>query len=62
MYSNDCSPLHQSFELYFFGLAEGAEGEESDDDERQNLVKLVNYLRALVNGDNLQGDEEAMET
>jgi len=45
-------------------LAEGAEeGEdESDDDERQNLVKLVTYLRALVNGDNLQGGEEAMET
>jgi len=42
-------------------LAEGAEEDESDDDERQNLVKLVHYLRALVNGDNLQGSEEAME-
>jgi len=40
-----------------------ADAEEGDsDDEAQGLVNLIQYLQALVNGDNMQGGEGAMET
>ena len=37
------------------------DGEDDSDDEMENLVKLVQYLEALVNGDNTQGGDGMLE-
>ena len=41
---------------------EGMDEDEDDDDERENLDKLIKYLRSLVNSGKTQAGENAMET